>query len=30
VRWIDQADDYQKRSDPARVLAAIRAALDRG
>jgi len=28
VRWIDQADDYQKRSDPDRVLAAIRAALD--
>jgi peroxiredoxin len=28
VRWIDQADDYQQRSDPDRVLAAIRAALD--
>jgi peroxiredoxin len=28
VRWIDQASDYQQRSDPARVLAAIRAALD--
>jgi peroxiredoxin len=28
VRWIDQADDYQKRSDPPRVLAAVRAALD--
>ena len=28
VRWIDQATDYQQRSDPARVLAAIRAALD--
>lgn len=27
VRWIDQADDYQKRSDPERVLAAIRATL---
>jgi len=27
VRWIDQADDYQQRSDPDRVLAAIRAAL---
>ena len=28
VRWIDQANDYQQRSDPDRVLAAIRAALD--
>jgi peroxiredoxin len=28
VRWIDQATDYQQRSDPERVLAAIRAALD--
>jgi peroxiredoxin len=28
VRWIDQADDYQRRSDPDRVLAAIRTALD--
>jgi len=28
VRWIDQADDYQRRSDPDRVLAAVRAALD--
>ena len=27
VRWIDQATDYQQRSDPDRVLAAIRAAL---
>jgi peroxiredoxin len=27
VRWIDQTDDYQRRSDPERVLAAIRAAL---
>jgi peroxiredoxin len=27
VRWIDQADDYQQRSDPDRVLAAIRATL---
>jgi peroxiredoxin len=27
VRWIDQADDYQKRSDPDRVLAALRAML---
>jgi peroxiredoxin len=27
VRWIDQADDYQQRSEPDRVLAAIRAAL---
>ena len=24
VRWIDQAEDYQVRSDPGRVLAAIR------
>ncbi len=24
VRWIDQADDYQRRSDPPRVLAALR------
>jgi len=24
VRWIDQADDYQTRSHPERVLAAIR------
>jgi len=29
VRWIDQADDYQVRSQPDRVLGAIRAALDR-
>ena len=28
VRWIDQATDYMHRSEPARVLAAIRAALD--
>jgi peroxiredoxin len=28
VRWIDQATDYMVRSDPARVLAAIRATLD--
>jgi len=28
VRWIDQATDYMHRSDPQRVLAAIRAALD--
>jgi peroxiredoxin len=27
VRWIDQADDYQIRSDPERVLAAIETAL---
>jgi peroxiredoxin len=27
VRWIDQAEDYQVRSQPARVLGAIRAAL---
>ena len=27
VRWIDQADDYQIRSRPDRVLAAIREAL---
>ena len=27
VRWIDQADDYQVRSQPERVLAAIRSAL---
>jgi peroxiredoxin len=27
VRWIDQATDYQVRSQPERVLAAIRAAL---
>ncbi len=27
VRWVDQATDYQQRSDPERVLAAIRAAL---
>jgi peroxiredoxin len=27
VRWIDQADDYQRRSDPERVLGAIRAVL---
>jgi peroxiredoxin len=27
VRWIDQTDDYQRRSDPGRVLAAIRATL---
>jgi peroxiredoxin len=28
VRWIDQADDYQKRSHPEHVLAALRATLD--
>jgi peroxiredoxin len=28
VRWIDQAADYMHRSDPTRVLAAIRDALD--
>ena len=28
VRCIDQATDYQQRSDPDRVLAAIRGALD--
>jgi peroxiredoxin len=27
VRWIDQADDYQRRSDPERVRTALRAAL---
>ena len=27
VRWIDQAEDYQTRSHPERVLAAIQAAL---
>jgi peroxiredoxin len=27
VRWIDRASDYMRRSDPQRVLAAIRAAL---
>jgi len=27
VRWIDQAGDYQQRSHPERVLAAIRATL---
>ena len=27
VRWMDQTNDYQRRSDPDRVLAAIRAAL---
>jgi peroxiredoxin len=27
VRWIDQSEDYQVRSDPARVLEALRAAL---
>jgi peroxiredoxin len=27
VRWIDQADDYQVRSRPERVLAAVRSAL---
>lgn len=27
VRWIDQATDYQQRSDPDRVLGAIRALL---
>ena len=27
VRWIDQAEDYQIRSDPGRVLGAIEAAL---
>jgi len=27
VRWIDQADDYQVRSEPGRVLAAIRGRL---
>jgi hypothetical protein len=25
VRWIDQATDYMRRSDPARVLEAVRA-----
>ena len=28
VRWIDQSTDYQVRSDPTRVLAAIEAHLD--
>ena len=28
VRWIDQAEDYMHRSDPERVLAAIRSTLD--
>jgi peroxiredoxin len=28
VRWIDQSTDYQVRSDPARVRAALSAALD--
>jgi peroxiredoxin len=28
VRWIDQSDDYQRRSDPDRVRAALHAALD--
>ena len=28
VRWIDQASDYMRRSDPDRVLAAIRSTLD--
>ena len=28
VRWIDQATDYQVRSDPDRVLAALKAGLD--
>lgn len=27
VRWIDQATDYMRRSDPDRVLAAIRSSL---
>ena len=27
VRWIDQTDDYQRRSEPGRVLTAIEAAL---
>jgi peroxiredoxin len=27
VRWVDQASDYQQRSDPDRVLAAIRVVL---
>jgi len=27
IRWIDQADDYQRRSDPERVRAAIEASL---
>ena len=27
VRWIDQATDYQQRSDPARVLGAIRSTI---
>jgi len=27
VRWIDQTDDYQRRSDPERVLGGIRATL---
>lgn len=30
VRWIDQASDYMHRSDPERVLSAIRATLDDG
>jgi peroxiredoxin Q/BCP len=29
VRWVDQAEDYRVRSDAARVLAAVRAALGR-
>ena len=28
VRWIDQSEDYQFRSDPDHVLGAVRAALD--
>jgi len=30
VRWIDQATDYMRRSEPQRVLGAIRAALEPG
>src|SRR6185369_16584956 len=30
VRWIDQASDYMHRSDPERVLSAIRATLGDG
>ena len=29
VRWVDQSADYQRRSDPGVVLAALRAHLDR-
>ena len=28
VRWIDQSENYQRRSDPERVLAALRSRLD--